>query len=83
MSTCAIVTQVNGVDVFAPSGSEPCTSHVVLTPAEYAAMSQSPFNLSPEDGAAVGAAVVGVWAIAWAFRALYSVLRDGGEVSDT
>ena len=46
-------------------------------------MSQSPFNLSPEDGAAVGAAVVGVWGIAWAFRALYSVLRDGGEVSDT
>ncbi len=83
MSQCAIVTQVNGVDVIAPSVADPCTGLVVLTPAEYEAMATNPLNLSVEDGALVAGLIVGVWAIAWSFRALYSVLHDGGEVHET
>jgi len=82
MSQCAVITNVSGVDVLAPSAADPCTSLVVLTPAEYSALAQNPFALSPEDGATVAAAVLGVWAIAWSFRALYDVVTDGGEVSE-
>lgn len=35
-----------------------------------------PFNLSVEDGILVGGAVVGVWLIGFAFRALRGALRD-------
>jgi len=37
-------------------------------------MSASPLNLAPEDGALLSAAILSVWAIAWAFRQLARVL---------
>lgn len=64
------------------SAADPCTSLVVLTPAEYAAWGQNPFVLSAEDGALVSAAVVGVWCIGWAMRALARALSTDGEVSE-
>lgn len=81
MAQCTVIVNVSGSEVLAPAAaaSEPCTSLVVLTPAEYEALSHNPFNLTPEDGALVAGAVVSVWAMAWAFRALYGVLRPEGE----
>lgn len=38
-----------------------------------------PFCLSAEDGALIGAAIVGVWAIGWGFRMLVVTLRDRGD----
>ena len=35
-----------------------------------------PFSFSAADGATVGAAVIGVWAIAWGWKAVFGVLRD-------
>jgi hypothetical protein len=82
MAQCVAIVNLDGLDVFAPSMADPCTSFVALTPAEYAALSQNPFNLSPEDGALVAGAVIGVWCIAWACRALYRALATDGEASE-
>jgi len=56
--------------------STPCTTFVIATPAEYAAMASSPFNLSLEDGAALSALLVAVWVVAYCVRALIRTL-DG------
>lgn len=48
----------------------------------YVAPGTDPFKLTVEDGAEVGALVMGVWAIAWAARALYMTLRDAGDVNE-
>lgn len=63
---------------------EPCTSLVLLTPAEYAAMAASPFYLSSEDGFVLGSAIVGVWAAAFAIRAAVRAVgaADGPESDD-
>lgn len=82
MAQCVVPVNLSGVDVLSPAAVEPCTGLVVLTPAEYGAMSQNPFNLSPEDGTLVAAAVVGVWCIGWAMRALARVLSTDGEVNE-
>lgn len=58
----------------------PCTSYVLVTPAEHAALSGSLLNLSIADGALLAFAVIAVWAIAWGFRALYRTLDfDSGS----
>ena len=59
------------------SGS--CTTLVVLTPAEYSALSNNPLNLSVTDGALVSAAVVSVWGIGWAWRQLSRTLNNDGD----
>lgn len=65
-----------GVDgVLSLSSVEPCTTFVIVTPAEYAAMSVNPFNLTPEDGTAISFAIVGVWVTALCIRALIRVVR--------
>lgn len=53
---------------------EPCTSFVLVTPAEYSAIAASPFYLTAEDGFLLGSAVVGVWAAAFAIRAAIRAL---------
>lgn len=73
---------VNASGQLETSTADPCTTLVVLTPAEYAAVSANPFNLSPEDGALISGAVIGVWCIAWACRALQRVLSTDGESQD-
>ncbi len=35
-----------------------------------------PFSWSASDGAALGAAVLACWAVAWGWKAVYAVLRD-------
>ena len=59
----------------------PCTGFVLLTPAEYSAMASNPFVLSVEDGALISGAIGGVWALAWALRAIRSALDTGGETN--
>lgn len=69
--------------VAAPDGSlhlgtvDPCTTFVVLTPAEYAAVSMNPFNLTVEDGAQIALLIVGVWVTAFIVRALIRALSGG------
>lgn len=50
-----------------PADASGCTA-VLVSGAEYAAFSSGPFTLSLADGATIAAAVVGVWAIGWAYR---------------
>lgn len=52
------------------SNADPCTTLVVLTPAEYGAMSLAPFQLDTEAAGEIALAILGVWAVAWAFRML-------------
>jgi hypothetical protein len=43
-----------------------------------------PFNLSESDGAQIAGAILAVWAVAWAFRALVRHLRSSdGDSSST
>jgi len=84
MAQCVDVAEVQGVRVLVPVDGEACTGLVVLTPAEYAHVSNNPFNLSMVDGATVAAAVSSVWLVAWAFRAMVQALNSGdGGGSET
>lgn len=49
-----------------------------VTALKYMAANPSPFNLSVEDGGLVAAAVVGVWLVAWASKALITTLKNDG-----
>jgi hypothetical protein len=81
MSQCAVIVNISGQDVLAPSLADPCTTFVVLTPVEYAAIQASPFNLSAEDGLTLSVAILGVWAVAYSFRAIGRALNTDGEPS--
>lgn len=67
MAQC-VAFDANGV--LMSSTADPCTTMVVLTPAEYGAMSLAPFQLSLADGAQIGLAILSVWAVGWSFRML-------------
>jgi hypothetical protein len=60
---------------------EPCSTFVLISPAEYSAVSQSPLNLTPEQGALIGSAILLTWAMAWGWRALEQVISDDGVSS--
>jgi len=60
---------------FVPIADEPASSGQVVTFGE-------PFNLSPADGAIVGAAIVSLWALAFALRALVRVLGSDNSGSN-
>ena len=85
MADCAYVASVQALDgtplqVYA-AASAPCSGYVVLTPAEYAALSANPFILSPEDATLVGGAIALTWATAWGFRQLARALNTDGSSS--
>lgn len=84
MAQCAAVVMVGAQEVLAPSIADPCTTFVLLTPTEYAGWQSSPLNLSPSDGLLLSAAIVGVWAAAFGWRALVRVLNsnDGDSSGD-
>lgn len=52
-----------------------CPGYVLVTGTEFAAFGSSPFLLSLEDGFAWSVAIVGVWAAAFAVRALIRALN--------
>lgn len=77
MAQCVASTLVGGVEVLTPVTVTPCTSMVVLTPAEYEVMSVSPFRLTLEEGALISAAVLGVWGIGACWRELAAFIKGG------
>lgn len=81
MAQCVVLTNVNGVDVFTPSAAEPCTTLMLISPAEYGAFSVNPFNLTPEEGAEIAFLIVGVWVTALCIRALIRVI-DGSAPTE-
>lgn len=64
------------------SAADPCTTLLLVTPAEYTALSHNPFVLSVEDGLLISGAIAAIWAAAWAWRALARVLSSDGEALD-
>lgn len=75
MAQCVAVDP--GTGALLVSSADPCTTLVILTPVEYGALASNPFVLSIEDGLLVSGAVSTLWLIAWAARAVRSVLSDG------
>lgn len=63
-------TQSGTVQILVEGNTSPCTSALLLTPAEYGAFAASPFHLSVEDGMQIGWLIAAVWATAWGFRIL-------------
>lgn len=80
MAQCVAIDGASGALVVVDVA--PCTSLLVLTPAEYATLANSPWFLSPEDGALVGASIVGVWAAAYFWRAAVRALNVGDHGSE-
>lgn len=86
MADCAYLASVPSSDgmplqVYA-AASAPCTGYVVLTPAEYGALSANPFILSSEDASLVGGAIALTWATAWGFRQLARALNTDGTSNE-
>lgn len=78
MAQCVVISGGAVVESLA----DPCTGFVLVTPAEYSALSHNPFVLSVEDGLLISGAIAAVWAAAWAWKALAAVLRSDGEALD-
>lgn len=80
---CVTVTNIQTgsglVQVLSPDSSSPCPSTLYLV--DVPAFT-SPLYLSAVDGALLSAAVIGVWCIAWAAKALVLTLRNDGEALD-
>lgn len=76
MAQCVAINATTGA--VEASTADPCTTLVLLTPAEYASWTASAFSLSAEDGAALGGAIVAAWCVAWGIRALYMVIQGDG-----
>lgn len=70
MPVCAIQGP-SGVQLRQMQPGEQCAGVVLLQQSD---VPPNPFVLSYEQGAAVSAAVAGVWLAAWAWRAVYRVL---------
>lgn len=74
-----IVTDTGTIQALAVDSSSPCPSNLYLVDVpEFT----SPLYLSAEDGALLSAAVIGVWCVAWAAKALVLALRNDGEALD-
>jgi len=78
MAQCVAVDG-SGFVVAASAPPAECTSFVLLNPLEYGLWINSPLNLSLEDGAVLGGAIVGIWAAAFAWRAAIRALDTDGE----
>jgi hypothetical protein len=63
----------------------PAGGYVLLTPSEANQQINIPLlQLSPAEGAAISSAVLLVWAVAWAFRALIQTIKssDGNPTNE-
>lgn len=71
-------TALNALETSAPvNGSCGAGQFVLLTPGEYAWSTESPFRLSIAEAGAIGTAIIGVLAAAWAIRALSRAIYGG------
>ncbi|MFZ4551887.1 MAG: hypothetical protein ACOYNB_08690 [Aquabacterium sp.] len=78
MAQCVAFVLVNGVTVLSPVEATPCTTAVVLTPAEYELMASNPFRLGVDEAALLASAVLGVWGIGYCWRSIRK-LSGGNE----
>jgi len=81
MAQCVAFADVGASAPALVAAPEPCSTFVLISPAEYSAVSQSPLNLTPEQGALIGSAILLTWAMAWGWRALEQVISDDGVSS--
>lgn len=56
--------------------------YVLVSPDQYKNLALSPFNLSAEDGAIVSAAIVAVWCVGFASRAIIKTLKGNDHEND-
>lgn len=82
MAQCVSTALVQGQTVLVPVADSPCTSFVLVTPAEYESMSSNPFRLSLQDASLIAAAILGVWGIAVCWRELATFIRGGTTGED-
>lgn len=78
MAQCVAVAASGVLTV---SEADPCTSLVVLTPSEYAHMSNNPLALDAEDGFTVAVGIIGVWVSAYCVRAAIKALNGADNGS--
>lgn len=79
---CAYI-DAQGV-VRSTGSAETCAdgTFVLVTPDQYKNLALSPFNLSAEDGAIVSAAIVAVWGVGFASRAIIKTLKGNDHEND-
>lgn len=65
------------LQIVPPINGECVNAVVLLEPSEFKNFAMSPFNLSAEDGAVISAAIVAVWGVGFAARALIKTLSGG------
>lgn len=82
MAQCVSTAEVQGQTVLVPVADSPCTSYVLVTPAEYETMSGNPFRLSINEASLIAAAILGVWGIAACWRELAAFVRGGTTGED-
>lgn len=73
----------DGCTVLYPFVMVPAETFSELVAADGAGASASPFNLSTEDGAYISALIMGVWATAWAIKAVSrAITAPASDTSD-
>jgi len=72
----ALCVAVEAGGAVVASTADPCTTAVLLTPAEYAHLANSPWHLTMEQGALVAVAVASVWIVGFAARTAIKALRS-------
>ena len=79
VAQCVVVDA--GTGAVTATADDPCTTLLLVTPAEYGSFSASPFSVisDPADAATLAVAIAAVWAVAWGFRALVKALDTDGE----
>jgi hypothetical protein len=79
MAQCVVIDGTTGA--VSATTADPCTTLLLLTPVEYGAITQTPWSVisDPADAALLASAMLSVWAVAWAFRALRLALNTDGE----
>lgn len=83
MPRCVVVDESNGSMVVESEGTS-CydTQLVLVTQVEWQQNTASPFRMSLSDGAAVGAAILLVWAAAYGIKAAGRALSSGDPEHD-
>lgn len=74
MAQCVVISE--GQVVEATGTVETCTGFLLMTRDEFVQSQGAMVPLSIEEGATIGAAVMAVWAVAFALRLLRKLLDD-------
>lgn len=78
---CAEITPDGYVHI--PTAQPVDVSACTLVVASASELGSSPFAMTPEQGAQVGTAVFGLWAVAWCFRAIaHAINQSSGDLEN-